>query len=51
MCDRDIIIRGCIVVHTLRSRYLLVDSRIYVHSMFCWYLCCYFWIDQVFKMS
>ena len=41
MCDRDIIIRGCIVVHTLRSRYLLVDSRIYVHSMLgrdlCWY--------------
>ena len=41
MYERIIVIRGCIVVHTLRDRYLLLDSRIYVHSVLgrdlCWY--------------
>ena len=51
MCDRDIIIRGCIVVHTLCSRYLLVYSRIYVHAMLGRDLCLYGWIDCVHGVS
>ena len=31
MYERIIVIRGCIVVHTLCDRYLLLYSRIYVH--------------------
>ena len=44
MRHRDIIIRGCIVVHTLRDRYLLLYSRIYVHIVLGRDLCWYGWI-------
>ena len=44
MYERIIVIRGCIVVHTLCDRYLLLYRRIYVHSMLGCDLCWYGWI-------
>ena len=51
MYERIIVIRGCIVVHTLCERYLLLDSWIYVQIMLGRDLCWYGQIVQVQKVS
>ena len=51
MLERIIIIRGCIVMHTLRSRYLLLYRRVYVHIMLGRDIHVLEWISSMHRVS